>query len=106
MKSYLRFRDEGPSGDGEAAVDGAEILSHDGETAPLSAARAGRQPLGRGRQPTPFRIAIDKDVVGGVKYSEILVHREKEQNRTLDMEARPPTSATSFWKVSVSRVRP
>lgn len=44
--SYLGFRDEGPSRDGEAAVDGAEVLSHDGEATPLSAARTGCQPLG------------------------------------------------------------
>lgn len=50
MKSYLRFGDEGPPGDGEAAVDRAEVLSHDGETAPLSAARTGRQPLERRRK--------------------------------------------------------
>lgn len=47
IKSYLRFGDEGPSRDGEAAVDCAEILGHDGETTPLSAARTGRQPLGK-----------------------------------------------------------
>lgn len=45
VESYLRFWDESPSWDGEAAVDGAEVLSHDGETTPLSAARTGRQPL-------------------------------------------------------------
>lgn len=45
MKSYLRLRDKGPPRDGEAAVDRAEVLSHDGEATPLSAARAGRQPL-------------------------------------------------------------
>lgn len=45
MKSYLWFRDEGPSRDGEAVVDGAEILSHDGQAAPLFAACAGCQPL-------------------------------------------------------------
>lgn len=45
MESYLRFWDESPSGDVEAAVDGAEVLSHDGEPTPLSAARTGRQPL-------------------------------------------------------------
>lgn len=32
--------------DDEALVDGAEILSHDGQTTSLFAAGAGRQPLG------------------------------------------------------------
>lgn len=50
MESYLRFWDESPSGDVEAAVDRAEVLSHDGEPTPLSAARTGRQPL-RGSEP-------------------------------------------------------
>lgn len=45
VKSYLWFRDEGPSRDGEAVADCAEILGHNGKTAPLFAARAGRQPL-------------------------------------------------------------
>lgn len=45
VNSYLWFGDEGPSRDGEAVVNGAEILSHDGQTAPLFAACAGRQPL-------------------------------------------------------------
>lgn len=44
-KSYLWLRDEGPSGDGEAVVDCAEILGHDGKTAPLFATGAGSQPL-------------------------------------------------------------
>lgn len=45
VKSYLWFGNEGPSRDGEAVADSAEILSHDRQTAPLSAACAGRQPL-------------------------------------------------------------
>lgn len=45
VESYLRFWDESPSWDGEAAVGGAEVLSHDGEATPLPAARTGRQPL-------------------------------------------------------------
>lgn len=45
VKHYLWFGDEGPSGDGEAVMDSAEILSHDGKTTPLFAACAGRQPL-------------------------------------------------------------
>lgn len=43
--SNLWLGDEGSSRDGEAAADRAEILSHDGETAPLSAACAGCQSL-------------------------------------------------------------
>lgn len=43
--AYLWFRDEGTSRDGEAVMDGAEILSHDGKTTPLLAACAGCQPL-------------------------------------------------------------
>lgn len=43
--SYLRFGDEGTSRDGEAVVDRAEILGHDGQTTPLFAACAGCQPL-------------------------------------------------------------
>lgn len=43
--SYLWLWDEGSSRDGEAVVDLAEILSHDGQTTPLSAACACRQPL-------------------------------------------------------------
>lgn len=54
-KSYLGFRDEGSSRDGEAVVDCAEVLSHDGETTPLSAARTGRQPLGGENQPSQSR---------------------------------------------------
>lgn len=46
--SYLWFGDEGASRDGETAVDGAQILSHDGQSAPLSALRAGGQPLDGG----------------------------------------------------------
>lgn len=42
---HLWLRDEGPSRDGEAVVDCAETLSHDGQTAPLFAASAGCQPL-------------------------------------------------------------
>jgi hypothetical protein len=44
--SYLGLGDKGAAGDGESAVHGAEVLGHDGQTAPLSAGRAGRQPLG------------------------------------------------------------
>lgn len=43
--SNLWLGDEGSSRDGEAAADRAEILSHDGETTPLSAACAGCQSL-------------------------------------------------------------
>lgn len=43
---HLWFGDEGASRNSEAAVNGAEVLSHDGETTPLSAACAGGQPLG------------------------------------------------------------
>lgn len=46
MGSYLRFGDEGPSWDG----DSTEVLGHDGQTTPLSAGRAGCQPLERGTQ--------------------------------------------------------
>lgn len=42
---YLWFGNKGLPRDDEALVDGAEVLSHDGETAPLSAACAGCQPL-------------------------------------------------------------
>lgn len=45
VESYLWLRDKGPSRDGEAVADRAEILSHNGKTAPLFAACAGRQPL-------------------------------------------------------------
>ena len=43
---YLRFGDEGSPRDGEAVVDGAQVLSHDGQTTPLTAVRAGGQALG------------------------------------------------------------
>lgn len=46
VRSYLWLRDESSSGDGEAVVDRTEILSHDGKTAPLFGACAGRQSLG------------------------------------------------------------
>ena len=45
IKSYLWFGDKGPSRDGEAAADSTEVLSHDGQTAPLFGACAGCQPL-------------------------------------------------------------
>lgn len=48
--SNLWLGDEGSSRDGEAVADRAEILSHDGETAPLSAACAGCQPLHGGTE--------------------------------------------------------
>lgn len=48
--SNLWLGDEGSSRDGEAAADRAEILSHDGETAPLSAACAGCQSLHGGTE--------------------------------------------------------
>ena len=35
--SYLGLWDEGSSRDGEAALDSAQVLGHDGQTAPLSA---------------------------------------------------------------------
>lgn len=48
--SNLWLGDEGSSRDGEAAADRAEILSHDGEAAPLSAACAGCQSLDGGTE--------------------------------------------------------
>lgn len=48
--SNLWLGDEGSSRDGEAAADRAERLSHDGETAPLSAACAGCQSLHGGTE--------------------------------------------------------
>lgn len=50
MGSYLRFGDEGLSWDGEAVLYSTEVLGHDGQTTPLSAGRAGCQPLERGTQ--------------------------------------------------------
>lgn len=70
MKSYLRFGDEGPPGDGEAAVDCAEVLSHDGETAPLSAARTGRQPLERRREGKKKRFRIEINNAEGMEMSQ------------------------------------
>lgn len=48
--SNLWLGDEGSSRDGEAAADRAEILGHDGETAPLSAACACCQSLDEGTE--------------------------------------------------------